>query len=308
MSLDPAYLEYPRRRLGMDHDLYAASPMPTRKPLAWPDGKAVAVAVLVNLEWFPIVPSDKPFRAPGHMQTPYPDYRHYTAREYGTRVGFYRLLDAFAKAGVGVTVAVNAAIAERYPTIIADIRAGGHEIIAHSTDMNGTIATGLPEEEERALIEKARDTLAAAIGSRPRGWQSIARSQSWNTPRLLVEAGFDYMCDWVNDDLPYVATTSAGAIVSLPFNHELSDRQLIAVQQQSMDSVARQVEDAFDWLAAESTQYGGRVLPLTLTPYITGLPYRMDAFEALLGRIAARPEAWFATAGQLVDNWRAQQG
>ena len=75
-----------------------------------------------------------------------------------------------------------------------------------------------------------------------------------------------------------------------------------------MDSVARQVEDAFDWLAAESTQYGGRVLPLTLTPYITGLPYRMDAFEALLGRIAARPEAWFATAGQLVDNWRAQQG
>jgi peptidoglycan/xylan/chitin deacetylase (PgdA/CDA1 family) len=308
MSLDPAYLEYPRRRLGMDHDLYAASPMPTRKPLAWPDGKAVAVAVLVNLEWFPIVPSDKPFRAPGHMQTPYPDYRHYTAREYGTRVGFYRLLDAFAKAGVGVTVAVNAAIAERYPTIIADIRAGGHEIIAHSTDMNGTIATGLPEEEERALIEKARDTLAAAIGSRPRGWQSIARSQSWNTPRLLVEAGFDYMCDWVNDDLPYFATTSAGTIVSLPFNHELSDRQLIAVQQQSMDSVARQVEDAFDWLAAESTQYGGRVLPLTLTPYITGLPYRMDAFEALLGRIAARPEAWFATAGQLVDNWRAQQG
>ena len=308
MSLDPAYLEYPRRRPGMDHDLYAASPMPTRKPLAWPDGKAVAVAVLVNLEWFPIVPSDKPFRAPGHMQTPYPDYRHYTAREYGTRVGFYRLLDAFAKAGVGVTVAVNAAIAERYPTIIADIRAGGHEIIAHSTDMNGTIATGLPEEEERALIEKARDTLAAAIGSPPRGWQSIARSQSWNTPRLLVEAGFDYMCDWVNDDLPYVATTSAGTIVSLPFNHELSDRQLIAVQQQSMDSVARQVEDAFDWLAAESTQYGGRVLPLTLTPYITGLPYRMDAFEALLGRIAARPEAWFATAGQLVDNWRAQQG
>jgi len=308
MSLDPAYLEYPRRRLGMDHDLYAASPMPTRRPVAWPDGKAVAVAVLVNLEWFPIVPSDKPFRAPGHMQTPYPDYRHYTAREYGTRVGFYRLLDAFAKAGVGVTVAVNAAIAERYPTIIADIRAGGHEIIAHSTDMNGTIATGLPEEEERALIEKARDTLAAAIGSRPRGWQSIARSQSWNTPRLLVEAGFDYMCDWVNDDLPYVATTSAGTIVSLPFNHELSDRQLIAVQQQSMDSVARQVEDAFDWLAAESAQYGGRVLPLTLTPYITGLPYRMDAFEALLGRIAARPEAWFATAGQLVDNWRAQQG
>jgi len=307
MSLDPAYLEYPKRRKGMDHDLYAASPMPSRKPVAWPGGKTVAVTILVNLEWFPIVPADKPFRAPGHMQTPYPDYRHYTAREYGTRVGFYRLLDAFAKAGVNVTVAANAAIAERYPSIIADILAGGHEIIAHSTDMNGTIATGLSEDEERALIEQARDTLAAAIGTAPRGWQSIARSQSWNTPRLLVEAGFDYMCDWVNDDLPYVATTPAGTIVSLPFNHELSDRQLIAVQQQSMDSVARQMEDAFDWLAAESVRYGGRVLPLTLTPYIVGLPYRMDAFEALLGRLAARPEAWFATAGQLVDTWRSQQ-
>jgi peptidoglycan/xylan/chitin deacetylase (PgdA/CDA1 family) len=166
----------------------------------------------------------------------------------------------------------------------------------------------LPEEEERALILKARDTLAEAIGTAQRGWQSIARSQSWNTPRLLVEAGFDYMCDWVNDDLPYVATTDAGAIVSLPFNHELSDRQMIAVQQQSMDSVAQQVEDAFDWLKDEATRFGGRMLPLTLTPYITGLPYRMDAFEALLGRLAARPEAWFATAGEIVDSWRGQTG
>ncbi|MDQ8756549.1 polysaccharide deacetylase family protein [Sphingosinicella sp. LHD-64] len=306
MSLDPAYLDYPKRRAGMDHDLYTASNLFTRPPVAWPDGKSVAVAILVNLEWFPILPSDTPFRAPGHMQTPYPDYRHYTAREYGTRVGSYRLLDAFAKAGVKATVAANAAIAERYPSIIADLLAGGHEIIAHSTDMNGTIATDLPEDEERALILKARDTFTQAIGTAPRGWQSIARSQSWNTPRLLVEAGFDYMCDWVNDDLPYVATTSAGTIVSLSFNHELSDRQLIAVQQQSMDSVAQQVEDAFDWLKDEAIRFGGRILPLTLTPYITGLPYRMDAFEALLDGLAARPEAWFATAGEIVDSWQGQ--
>ena len=96
MTLDAAYLEYPKRREGMDHDLYPASNLFTRPPVAWPDGKGVAVAILVNLEWFPILPSDTPFRAPGHMQTPYPDYRHYTAREYGARVGFYRLLDAFA--------------------------------------------------------------------------------------------------------------------------------------------------------------------------------------------------------------------
>lgn len=309
MTLDPAYLTYPKRRAGMDHDLYPASPMPARTPVSWPGGKPVAVTLLVNLEWFPITPADQPFRAPGHMVTPYPDYRHYTAREYGTRVGFYRLLDAFAKAGVKATIAVNSAIAERYPSIIADILAGGHEIIAHSTDMNATIASGLAEADERALIAEARDRLAAVTGTTPRGWQSIARSQSFNTPRLLVEAGFDYMCDWVNDDLPYLATTAAGTIVSVPFNHELSDRQMIAVQQQSMDSVAQQIEDALAWLKAEAAHYrAGRVLPFTLTPYITGLPYRMDAFEALLNRLARDEATWFATAGELVDSWRPQAG
>ncbi|OCC23569.1 polysaccharide deacetylase [Croceicoccus estronivorus] len=307
MSLDPAYLTYPKRRKGMDQNLYTPSPMPSRKPVTWPGGKPVAVTLLVNLEWFPITPEDKPFRAPGHMVTPYPDYRHYTAREYGTRVGFYRLLDAFEKAGVKATVAANSAIAERYPSIIQDILAAGHEIIAHSTDMNGTIASSLTEEEERALITTARDTLSAAMGKAPRGWQSIARSQSWNTPKLLVEEGFDYMCDWVNDDLPYIAATEAGTIVSVPFNHELSDRQMIAVQQQSMDSVAQQMEDALAWLKAEAAQYGaGRVLPFTLTPYITGLPYRMDAFEALLARLAGDDATWFATTGELVDSWKSQ--
>lgn len=306
MSLDPAYLDYTKRRAGMDHDLYPASNLFTRPPVAWPDDRSVAVMLLVNLEWFPIRPVDTPFRAPGHMQTPYPDYRHYTARDYGTRIGFYRLLDAFEKAGVPATIAVNAAIAERYPSIVGDIISAGHEIIAHSTDMNGTIATGLAEEDERALILRARDRLTGACGATPRGWQSIARSQSWNTPRLLVEAGFDYMCDWVNDDLPYFATTEAGPIVSLPFNHELSDRQMIAVQQQSADSLVQQVGDAFEWLATEARRFGGRILPLTLTPYIIGLPYRIDALESLIGGLAARPETWFAKAGDLVDCWSDQ--
>lgn len=306
MSLDPAYLEYPRRGLGMDHDLYPASSLRDREPVAWPGGKSVAITLLVNLEWFPITPSHASFPAPGHMQTPYPDFRHYTAREYGTRVGFYRLLDAFAKAGARVTVATNAAIATRYPSIIADIVSGGHEILAHSTDMNGTIASGLAEEEERRLIVEARDTLAGAIGHAPRGWQSIARSQSWNTPKLLVEEGFDYMCDWVNDDLPYLARTDAGTIVSLPFNHELSDRQIIGVQQQSIESLAQQVKDAFEWLRGEANQYGGRVLPLTLTPYISGLPYRVQAVEDLLAWLGSQQEGWFATAGEIVDCWSSQ--
>ncbi|TPG49413.1 polysaccharide deacetylase family protein [Sphingomonas glacialis] len=299
MSLAPDYLEYAKRRLGYDHDLYPYETLPKRAPIAWPNGKTVAAWIVVSLEWFPILPSDTPFRAPGHMQTAYPDYRHYTAREYGTRVGFYRLLDAFAKAGVSVSVAANSAIAERYPSIIRDVVAAGHEIIAHSTDMNGTIASGLPIAEERALIAQSLDTLEAVAGTRPRGWHSIARSQSFNTVPLLKEAGVDYCVDWANDEAPWAFSNG---LINVPLNHELSDRQILNVQQQSVDSYAEQILDAHDWLTKEAeAQGGGRLLPLHLTPYIIGLPYRMDAFEALLAELAARPATWFARGDQIVD-------
>lgn len=306
MTLDAAYLEYPHRRQGYDHDLYAWSNLHERKPVVWPNGKGVAVWVCIDLEWFPITPEDKPFRAPGHMQTAYPDYRHYTSREYGTRVGFYRLLDALAKANVVASVAVNGAVAERYPQVIADIVAAGHEIIAHSTDMNGTIATGLPEADERALIQLSLDALEKASGQRPRGWLSIARSQSWNTVRLLKEAGLDYSCDWVNDELPWRFNNG---LINLPLNHELSDRQIVTVQQHSAESYAQQMTDAYDWLSREAKQSGGgRLLPLNVTPYILGLPYRIEAFERLIADLAARPDAWFARGDQIIEAWSASEG
>lgn len=306
MTLDAAYLEYPHRRQGYDHDLYTWSNLHERKPVVWPNGKGVAVWVCIDLEWFPITPEDKPFRAPGHMQTAYPDYRHYTSREYGTRVGFYRLLDALAKANVVASVAVNGAIAERYPQVIADIVAAGHEIIAHSTDMNGTIATGLPEADERALIQHSLDALEKASGQRPRGWLSIARSQSWNTVRLLKEAGLDYSCDWVNDELPWRFNNG---LINLPLNHELSDRQIVTVQQHSAESYAQQMTDAYDWLSREAKQSGGgRLLPLNVTPYILGLPYRIEAFERLIADLAARPDAWFARGDQIIEAWSASEG
>jgi allantoinase len=304
MTLDPAYLSYPKRRHGYDHDLYDWSAMHERRPVAWPDNKSVAVWVCVSLEWFPITPIDAPFRAPGHMQTPYPDYRHYTARDYGNRVGVYRLLDALDRAGIPASFATNSAIAERYPTLVTDIVRAGHEIIAHATDMNGTIASGMAIEDERALIGASLNTLEKMTGTRPAGWLSIARSQSWQTADLLKEAGVTYCCDWVNDELPYAFKNG---LVNLPLNHELSDRQIITVQQKSADSYAESMTDAFDWLAGEATQFGGRMLPLHITPYITGLPYRIGAFEQLLSDLSAHAEAWFASGGAIVSAWEGQQ-
>jgi allantoinase len=303
MTLEPAYLDYPKRRHGYDHDLFNWSAMHQRPPLAWPGGAKVAVWICVSLEWFPLTPSDTPFRAPGHMQTAYPDYRHYTAREYGTRIGLYRLLDAFAKVGARVSVATNSAIAERYPSIVADIVDAGHEIVAHSTDMNGTIATGLPEADERGLIGTSLDMLERVSGTRPQGWLSIARSQSWNTPDLLREAGVHWCGDWVNDELPY---RFRNGLINLPLNHELSDRQIVTVQQKSADSYGESITDAFDWLAREAERYGGRMLPLHVTPYIMGLPYRIGAFEALLADLKAKG-AWFATGAEIVESWEGQQ-
>ena len=205
--------------------------------------------------------------------------------------------------------ATNAAVAERYPALVADVVAAGHEIIAHSTDMNGTIASGLPEDEERALIAASLDVLEQATGTRARGWHSIARSQSFATPRLLAEAGVAYCCDWANDELPYVMTTGAGDLVNIPLNHELSDRQIITVQQHSAASYAEQMLDAADWLTSEAAQEGGgRMLPLQLTPYIKALPYRINSLERLLEMLASRSETWFATGAELVDAWKCTQG
>lgn len=307
MTLDPDYLRYPKRRRGMDHDLYGWSNLFERRPIRWPDGAKVAVTVMVAAEYFPLTVGDAPLKAPGHMATPYPDLRHYSAREYGTRLGLYRLLDAFAAARIPVSVAMNAAIAERYPAIPADVAAGGHEIVAYSTDMNGILYGGMDEAAEAALIDAALDRLERVTGTRPRGWRSVAQSQSLNTPRMLAERGIVYACDWVNDDLPYAQRTDAGPLINLPMNHELSDRQIILNCQQSAEAYVRQVEDAYDWLAQEAERFGGRLLTLTLTPYVAGLPFRIAAVEELLKRLAARPGAWFATAAQVVDAWQAQQ-
>lgn len=304
MSLDPAYLDYPRRRRGYDHDLYPWSALKDRPPVTWPGGAPIAVWICVGAEVFPLIPADTPFRAPGHMQTPYPDYRHYTARDYGNRVGIYRLLDAFAAAGARVSVAANSALARHAPPLLADIVAAGHEIIAHSTNMNGTIDSSLPEDEERLLIAQSLDELEAATGTRPAGWLSIARSQSWRTPDLLKAAGVDYCCDWVNDELPW---RFANGLINLPLNHDLSDRQVIAVQQNSAESYAGQLLDAFDFLGREGRACGGgRMLPIHLTPYISGLPYRVGAIEALLAGLVERG-AWFASGGEIVAAWKEQQ-
>lgn len=277
MTLGPDYLQYPRRREGYDHDLFGWRNLHTTAKPAWPGGRPLALWPVIVAEFFPLTPADRPFRAPGHMQTAFPDYRHYTARDYGNRIGIFRLLDAFEARGLCATIAMNVAVAERYPALLEAVLRGGHHLLAHATDMNGTIDGSIAPDAEEAIIAATRARWTA-LGQHPTGFHAIARSQSFHTPDLLLKHGFTHSCDWGNDDLPW---PFANGHWNLPLNPELSDRQIITVLGASAESYAEQVEDAAQWLAAE----GGRLLALELTPYIIGLPYRIRAFERLLDRL-----------------------
>lgn len=305
MSLPADYTDYPMRREGYDHDLYAWSNIHERTSVRWPNNRSVAIFLSVNLEYFPIIPEDEPFRAPGHMVTPYPDYRHYTVRDYGNRVAVFRLLDAFSKAGIRVSFAINAAVAERYPDLIDAVKDGGHEIVAHSTDMNGTIASNMSEEDERTLVTESLQRLEAACGAKPDGWHSVARSQSFRTLDILREQGLCWCSDWVNDELPY---RFDNGLIALPSSVDLSDRQIIAVQQHSPETWAQMMRDAFDWLDLEADeQESARILPMQITPYIMGQPFRIEALETLLGDLVSRKGSWFATGSEIVASWHSQQ-
>ncbi len=301
MSLPAEYLTYPKRRHGMDHDRYRWSNLFDRAPLQLPGGAKVALWITVASEFFPLDEKGKPFKAPGGMVTAYPDFRHYTSRDYGNRVGIFRLFRVLEKWGLPASVAMNAALAERYPILVRETLQRGHEIVCHGYDMDSLHHSGMAEAEEQALIAKARDILTQATGTVPQGWWSPASSESFATPDLLKEAGFAYCCDWANDDLPYRLHTRAGDLYAFPLSEEISDRQIIFGYHHTEAQFAEQLRDQFDWLHAEATQTGSaRVMSIVLYPYISGQPYRIKAVEDALGYMVQHG-GWATTGAGLLN-------
>src|SRR5689334_2910214 len=159
MSLPPDYLEYAHRRYGMDHDRYGWSILPRRKRVSWPGGARIALWVVPALEWFPLDMKGKPFKPPGALVTAYPDLRHYTLRDYGNRVGIFRVMRALDRFGIRASVAMNAAVAVRYPSLVQSCVDRGWEIVAHGLDMDHLHYQGLPVEEERRLVRRTLEIL-----------------------------------------------------------------------------------------------------------------------------------------------------
>jgi len=306
MSVPPDYLKYAHRRYGMDHDRYAWSALPQRKKVNWPGGARIALWVVPALEWFPLDMKGKPFKPPGAMVTPYPDLRHYTLRDYGNRVGIFRVMKALDRFGIRASVAVNAAVAVRHPYLIKACVERGWEVIANGLDMDHLHYEGLPKDEERKLIEESLAILRRISGQKVRGWLSPARSESFATLDLAAAAGIDYVCDWVNDDMPYAMRTESRAIYSMPLSNDMDDHTILVQNRHSEDAYMQQVCDQFDVLYKEAATRGGRILALPLHPWVIGQPYRIGALERALTHIMENNDVWTATGADILDAFTAQ--
>ena len=331
-QLPADYLDYPLRHHGMDHDRYDWTQLHQRRGVAWPGGARIALWVTVALEWFPLDMKGQPFKPPGAMQTAYPDLRHYTLRDYGNRVGIYRVMQALQRHGIRASAAVNAAVAARYPSLLRDVRDAGWEVIAKGLDMDHLHHGALPVEEERALIARTLEILRPAAGGAVRGWLSPAKSESHATPDLVAEAGLDYLCDWVNDDMPYAMRTVTGALgntpahyqqqpghgsaagvqpgrglVAMPHPIDLDDHTILVQNHHTEDDFRDALTDQFDLLYREATPDNGRIMAIALHPWVIGQPYRIAALEQALAHIMRHRGVWAATGAEIVDAWKAQQ-
>jgi peptidoglycan/xylan/chitin deacetylase (PgdA/CDA1 family) len=306
MSLPPDYLEYPHRRRGMDHDRYGWSILPRRKAVGWPNGARIALWIVPALEWFPLDMQGKPFKAPGAMVTAYPDLRHYTLRDYGNRVGIFRVMKALSERGLVASAAVNGAVAERYPSLASKVEALGWEIIAHGRDMDSLHHGGLAAEVESDLVSTTLRQLRA-VAKRPiRGWLSPARSESFATPDIVAAAGIRYLCDWANDDMPYAMRSASGTLYCMPHSPDIDDYTVLIQNHHSEDEFRVQIVDQFECLYDEAGRFGGRMLAVSLHPWIIGQPYRIGALEQALDHIVKRG-VWCATGADILDTWSAQQ-
>jgi peptidoglycan/xylan/chitin deacetylase (PgdA/CDA1 family) len=291
----------------MDHDRYDWSMLPRRKPVAWPGGARIALWVVPALEWFPLNMAGQPFKPPGAMQTAYPDLRHYTLRDYGNRVGIFRIMQALGRHGIPATVAVNAAVAVRYPSLIKQCNSLGWEIMANGLDMDHLHHGGLDSAEETRWVEQSLALLRQASGQAVRGWLSPAKSESFQTLDLLAQAGLDYVCDWVNDDMPYAMRTTGGPLVAMPHPIDIDDYTILVNNHHTEDDFRDQLIDHFDVLYRESSVDNGRVMAISLHPWVIGQPYRIRALEEALAHIMRHRGVWAATGSQILDAWQAQQ-
>nr|WP_295106901.1 polysaccharide deacetylase family protein [uncultured Caulobacter sp.] len=307
MPVPDEYLAYPHRAYGADQPRYPWRSSCERAPIAWPGRAAAACLIVTPLEFHMLNPAGKPFKHPGAMVTPYPDLRHFTTRDYGNRVGIFRILRELKAAGLKATVPINAVLLERVRPLIEALIEDGHEIAAYGVDTDHIHWSGLDAGVERQWVEQTRTAFDKA-GLTPRTWMSPARQQSFETLDLIAEAGFDVCLDWEQDSLPVPMKTASREVIAVPLSTELDDRVLLSDRRQTEAEWADQILEAMRFTKEEAPRFGGQVLGFSLTPYVSGQPFRIWALRGALGALGADAGVWSATASQIADAWKKAAG
>ena len=300
MPLPEDYLRYPERHHGMDHDRYEWSHLFDRPRIDWPGGARIALWICTSVQWFPMHMSGKPFRAPGGLTMPYPDTRHYTSRDYGNRVGIFRILNVLDRLGLPASFAVNAAVAERYPSLMGEISGERREIIAHGVDAAQVHHSGLSVEAETAMVRHTLEVLRGASSQKVTGWLSPGRAQSFATPDILAAQGIEYACDWANDDMPYPMRTESGPLWAMPLAQETDDRTVLLDFRHTEEAWLEQVRDRFNALSRESARYGGRVMSVPLHAWVMGTPSRISYLREALDYMLGQDGVWPANGAEVL--------
>jgi peptidoglycan/xylan/chitin deacetylase (PgdA/CDA1 family) len=259
----------------------------------------VVLVVQVPLESFPLDAPAAPFRPSGALDRPYPDIWDYAHRDYGNRIGLYRLVTIFQQTGVRPTAFVDADIVRRYPRAMGVIVSSGWEVAASSLDRGALHYGGIDVEEEHARIAEALSVVGAVARQGVTGWQSPGQSESYQTLAILASLGIRYVADWANDDRPYMISSEGRNIVAVPTSFELSDRNVQVHHDGTVRDYADQIERAMTTLLEEATPDDPRVLPLTLTPWVSGYPHRVKAVREMLSRLVSEPAVLTATCDEL---------
>jgi allantoinase len=281
----------------VNHDLYAYSPIVERPRLQWPGGARVAFYIGLNIEHYHV---DKPATS----ATPttvglVPDPMNYGWRDYGVRVGIWRLIELLDRVGMVPSVMLNSEVCHHYPQIVQAGRDRGWAWLAHGQN-NSTLHTGFGGDEERAYLTEMVQTIASATGSAPRGWLGPAMTETFDTPRLLAELGLTYVLDWCNDDQPF--PLSVDGMIAVPYSVELNDITLCVGRNLSGEAYVRWVIDTLDQLLADG-ESTGRVMALPIHPFVINQPSRHRYLARVLEEVAARDGVWVTTSDEIARHY-----
>jgi allantoinase len=275
----------------------AYSPIATRAPLKLPNGARMAVWVIVNVEeWDPKQTMPRTVLTPPAGGSPTPDIPNWAWHEYGNRVGFWRILKVFDDFRIPGVLAINGSAIAAYPPIVDAALRRNWEFMGHGFTQRNMQKV----ENEREDIRKTADVIAAATGKRPRGWLGPGLTETWETPDLLSQEGYEYVADWVLDDQPVWLKTTTAPIVNVPYTQECNDVAMMLIQHHKASEYYDRAIDQFEQIYEDSAD-SARVMALVLHPYIMGAPHRLRYFRRIIEAIRKKSDVAFTTGEQILD-------